>query len=625
MHVLILDFDFFSTTGGGQTFYRRIVERHPEVTFHFPSRGTDLHRRGALPANAAPFGFDPEIQDHGLQRLLQKTPIPPSIRADAIVLCGIAAALQGHVFDVVEVPSFRALAHLVRPILGAFGVRVDRVSLGLLGWISVSLSKMPDMSAAVVAELEEAEAASIAAADVCYTVSALHANETLIRHRGHFTIVDMHDVLEDFAPPVLPPGEGPPDVWFVGRLDPAKGSDLFLQIMSKAPRTLYRSIAITGPDNWWAPEGSRWSDDLVTQGKQLGLDIIYHTSMNDHELRAKVYRGRSIVVIPSRTDTFNFVALEALAHGVPMLLSRHTGAAGFLQEHHADIAPPIIEPQDVEESGRLLTGLLASYEERATALCAAILRNPLPTPRQNFLIPLWTSSPRGVLDEVLLKQIAGLSPLSSPAAQLWRPSLHHRGNITAVVATRDHGDAVRVTVSAIARHCTDVSRNVVIDDGSEHPVAIESRDGDICILRQGRRGLAAAVNRGCAEATGDWALLFLAGDVPGPHYMRSIADAIAIEDMSDRDGVGTAWAWLSTDGQPLSAAPAQSGWNAPGIACRVSRLLDCGGFATARDSHTVLATSLRLAKISGATPVIWRARDAETPWQGRHDGAEGSL
>jgi hypothetical protein len=517
------------------------------------------------------------------------------------------------------------VAHLVRPILGAFGVRVDRVSLGLLGWVSVSLSKMPETPAAMVAELEEAEAASVAAADVCYTVSALHANETLLRHRGQFSVVDMHDVLEDFAPPVPPPGEGPPDVWFVGRLDPAKGSDLFLRIASRVPPGLYRSLAVTGPDNWWAPEGSRWSDDLTAQGRQLGLDVVYYKSMSDPDLRSKVYQGRSVVVIPSRTDTFNFVALEALAHGVPTLLSRHTGAAGFLQEHHADIAPPLIEPQDIEESGRLLTGLLATYQERAAALRTAILRNPLPAPRRNFLLPLWTSKPRAVPDEVMLKRISALSPLSSPAAQLWRPSLRRRGSITAVVAARDHGDAVFVTVSAIARHCADVSRIVVVDDGSEHPVAVESRNGDICILRQGRRGLAAAFNRGCAEATGDWAMLFLAGDVPGPRYMRSIADAIAAEAMSDRDGVSTVWGWLPAGSQPSPAAPAGSGWDAPGVTCLAPRLLDSGGFAGTRDRDIAVATSLRLTRLPGVEPVVWRPRDAARPWQRRYDGAEGSL
>ena len=35
MDVLIADFDFFSTAGGGQTYYRKLVEQNPDIRFHF--------------------------------------------------------------------------------------------------------------------------------------------------------------------------------------------------------------------------------------------------------------------------------------------------------------------------------------------------------------------------------------------------------------------------------------------------------------------------------------------------------------------------------------------------------------------------------------------------------------
>ena len=40
--ILIMDFDFFSSIGGGQVFYRRVVERNPYAEFHYPSRGKDF-------------------------------------------------------------------------------------------------------------------------------------------------------------------------------------------------------------------------------------------------------------------------------------------------------------------------------------------------------------------------------------------------------------------------------------------------------------------------------------------------------------------------------------------------------------------------------------------------------
>ncbi len=35
MEVMLADFDLFATTGGGQTFYRSIIEANPEIQFSY--------------------------------------------------------------------------------------------------------------------------------------------------------------------------------------------------------------------------------------------------------------------------------------------------------------------------------------------------------------------------------------------------------------------------------------------------------------------------------------------------------------------------------------------------------------------------------------------------------------
>jgi hypothetical protein len=48
-----VDFDFFTAVGGGQTFYRRVVERHPEMQFLYPSPA----RRIAIQCRAVRIGL----------------------------------------------------------------------------------------------------------------------------------------------------------------------------------------------------------------------------------------------------------------------------------------------------------------------------------------------------------------------------------------------------------------------------------------------------------------------------------------------------------------------------------------------------------------------------------------
>ena len=141
MRVLIVDFDFFTAVGGGQTFYRRVVERHPEMQFLYPSRGPDLRLRAELPSNAEPFALDSDEADPGLVVTLRDAGLPWSDVTLGVTLGAVGRSLQGESLDIVEVPSFRPCAHLVRPLFAAHGIRVGRVSLGLLGWVGMSLRK----------------------------------------------------------------------------------------------------------------------------------------------------------------------------------------------------------------------------------------------------------------------------------------------------------------------------------------------------------------------------------------------------------------------------------------------------------------------------------------------------
>ena len=388
LRVLICDFDFFSTVGGGQVFYRRVIERNPDLTFFYPSRARDfeLKAEGRLPGNAHPFLIGATAIDEKLSALGRS--VHPVARVYVDSLAAVAASVQGEAFDVVDIPSFFPAAHLVRPVFACFGITAVRVVLSMLGWNSVSCRSSYQDISQIAADLEIEEIACANAADVRYTISPL---EQRLHTRGTLPVqqVDMHDFLEEFPlPDALPPGSGPPDLWYVGRLDGAKGPDIFVDLAARLPRCLYRRCYLTGPDNLGHAE-ARWSAHVLNLARRHGVDASYLGLLSDADVRRGAYQGRSVVVVPSRSDSFNFVALEAVLSGCPVLLSSRTGASEFLAKQHPTLVPPIMNPDDLDDAARRLRGLLEEYQGEASRLRQALRSNPFPPPRINGMAEIY--------------------------------------------------------------------------------------------------------------------------------------------------------------------------------------------------------------------------------------------
>lgn len=75
---------------------------------------------------------------------------------------------------------------------------------------------------------------------------------------------------------------------------------------------------------------SRYKVHLVTNGVVERKDFIVHSGISDEELSA-LYRKASLVVIPSRYEAFSYVALEAFAHGTPVVMSDRVMIASYLK------------------------------------------------------------------------------------------------------------------------------------------------------------------------------------------------------------------------------------------------------------------------------------------------------
>lgn len=594
--VLILDFDFFTTIGGGQVFFQRSVERNPQTAFFFPSRGADLiaKRRGLLPANAHPFAceadanraifFTYRVSDHWTRGHYVR------------LLCSVATAVQGSYFDVVEIPSFLPVADLVRPVFAAYGVGIGTVALALLGWMSASSrhAYANEADDDTIATVEAAERRSMAAADIRYAISDVALHQDWQTPLPIYQL-DMHDTLERFpVPPPEPPGEGPPDIWYVGRLDRAKGPDLFVELVAQMPPGSYRHCLITGPDNEWET-GTRWSEHVLALARPRGVDARYVGQLSNQDLRSRVFQGRSVVVIPSRTDTFNYVALEALLNGCPVLLSERTGAAAFLREHHPDICPPIIDPEDTATAGQQLRALLDDYAGFSGTLRQRLRVQPFPQPRIGFMDEVYATPPErdAEIREVVVSEAAEMVSrhlLMAPLGKTWRPLRKAALPRVSFVVAADDGTRIPSLLAQLTRQSFPALEILLVTGATEvsgefHDIAT-SFGPAVRLLRPRRQDGTAAANYGVDEARGDVICLLQAGDGCRPELITESlaqldAQPEAVGSVVDWDIVDDAGFVLETVQpgavDPFSVLSTREGRAGPGGMIRTQVLRQIGG------------------------------------------------
>ena len=140
------------------------------------------------------------------------------------------------------------------------------------------------------------------------------ADKISVLHNGTFDAVR--------SAPVRNIDAGPhPLVLFLGRLTVQKGAHHFLRAA--------RKVADLRPDVRFVVAGSGYLlPELINQACELGLadKIIFAGKVSSSEAKA-LYAKANCFVMPSVSEPFGLVALEAITHGAPVVLSRQSGAA----------------------------------------------------------------------------------------------------------------------------------------------------------------------------------------------------------------------------------------------------------------------------------------------------------
>ncbi len=107
---------------------------------------------------------------------------------------------------------------------------------------------------------------------------------------------------------------------FVGRIQPLKGPDVLLraaaELLTRDPSRQLRVLVVGGPSG----SGLEHPRALVELAAQLGItQAVTFLPPQPAEALAEIYRASDVVAVPSYSESFGLVALEAQACGTPVV------------------------------------------------------------------------------------------------------------------------------------------------------------------------------------------------------------------------------------------------------------------------------------------------------------------
>jgi D-inositol-3-phosphate glycosyltransferase len=161
-----------------------------------------------------------------------------------------------------------------------------------------------------------------------------------------------------------------PVVLFVGRIQPLKGLGTVVEALSKAASgrpagrggserpALARSqrallVVIGGPSG---PQGPAELSAVEQQVAAAGLlNRVRFVPAQPHEMLSTYFRAADVCVVPSRSESFGLVALEASACGVPVVASAVGGLTTLVED---GVSGFLLDPHDIDEWAATLRRLL---------------------------------------------------------------------------------------------------------------------------------------------------------------------------------------------------------------------------------------------------------------------------
>lgn len=133
-----------------------------------------------------------------------------------------------------------------------------------------------------------------------------------------------------------------PVILFVGRIQPLKGLDVAVRALSEMEHDDALLVVVGGTSG---PAGEQHLADVLETARHLGVsDRIVRLPAQPHHLLSSFYRAADVVHVPSRSESFGLVALEAAACGTPVIASAVGGLATLVDHGTSGFLVPDRDP-----------------------------------------------------------------------------------------------------------------------------------------------------------------------------------------------------------------------------------------------------------------------------------------
>ncbi len=157
-----------------------------------------------------------------------------------------------------------------------------------------------------------------------------------------------------------------PFILFVGRIQPLKGPDVAIRALAALGRP-DAQLAIVGGSS--GHNGDVQASEAHALVDELGLhDQVHFIEPKPHHILSTWYRAADIVLVPSRSESFGLVALEAAACGVPVVASAVGGLLSLVDDGETGYLIEGRKPADYADAMRKIlndSGLAASMGKAA--------------------------------------------------------------------------------------------------------------------------------------------------------------------------------------------------------------------------------------------------------------------
>jgi D-inositol-3-phosphate glycosyltransferase len=158
-----------------------------------------------------------------------------------------------------------------------------------------------------------------------------------------------------------------PMLLFVGRIQPLKGVDVAVRTLAALDRPDASLVIVGGASG---ADGDAEVEKVAALADELGLtDRVHFVPPQSHHLLSSYYRAADVVLVPSRSESFGLVALEAAACGTPVVASAVGGLLTLVDHGHTGF---LVQGRDPEVFASYADEILGNERlAREMALSAA--------------------------------------------------------------------------------------------------------------------------------------------------------------------------------------------------------------------------------------------------------------